>query len=484
MKKILLHIILSVTMIIASPTLMAQSEYQDQMKVESINVDKQNGVTTLSMNMMLNNLKINKNHMLIVTPIIQSKDGNNSNELAQVIIKGTLRNRVLNRPFDWKGKPEFDTKEQYITVRKNNTPQSIAYKESVAEQEWHSSATILIKTELMGCADCELDEMQLVLLKTEVYEPKFTASVIVPHPTEKIVEESHSAFLNYQLAKHNLLYDYKDNANKLDEVGRVINEVKNNKDFTFTSIKINGYASPEGPEDYNLTLSKNRANAFRDFIVEKYAINPADLDVNHHGEDWEGLIKKLEESELNNRNDIINIINSEPNLDARDDKIIALDNGITYNKLLTSFYPPLRRNDYTMVFIARRFDVEEAKEIIKTRPTILDLNEMFLVAQTYKDDKQAYNEVFKIAARVFPNDAISNVNVSAIEIEEENYDAAIERLNKFDDSPEALNNLGIALSHKEKYDEAMKAFLAAKKAGLAVAGTNAEELSKLLGNVN
>lgn len=484
MKKIILHIILSLTIMMASHKLMAQSEYQDQMKVENINVDKQNGVTTLSMNMVLNDLRINKNHMLIVTPIIQSKDGSYSDELAQVIIKGTLRDKILSRPFDWNGKPELDTKEQYITVRKNNTTQAIAYKEFVEEKDWHKNSTILIKTEVMGCADCELDETQLVLLDTEVYNPKFTASVIVPEPTEKIVEETHSAFLNYQLAKHKLLYDYKDNAKKLDEVGRVINEVKTNKDFTFTSIKINGYASPEGTVPYNLTLSSNRANEFRDFIVGKYDINAEDLDVNYYGEDWDGLVAKLKESDLNNKNEIINIINSEPNPDARDDKIIALDNGKTYNKLLSNFYPPLRRNDYTMVFIARRFDVEEAKEIIKSRPTILDLNEMFLVAQTYKNDKDSYNEVFKIAARVFPNDPVSNVNVSAIEIDEKNYDAVIDRLKKLDDSPEALNNLGIALYYKGKYNEAMKAFNAAKKAGLAVAGTNADELKKFTESVN
>lgn len=483
MKRKLQHIILSVMMMTATYASMAQSEYQDQVRTTNATVTKHDGATTVSMNMVLDDLKINKNHMLILTPIISATDGSQSVELPQMIIKGNLRDRIINRPYDWKGKPEFDTKEQYMPVRKNNTQQTIAYTETIPQSAWHQNAKLWLKTEVMGCADCDLAEGEVPVMDRifKSYTPIYTVSFVTPE-VEPIKQrsEKHSAYFNYRQGRHELLYDYKDNAAKLDEVARVINEVKTNKDLTFTNIEINGYASPEGNYDNNITLSKNRANSFADFIIERYSLNSDQLSLSWHGEDWDGLRKALEESTIANKEAIIKIIDTEPNHDARDAKIMALDNGKTYDNLLYNFYPPLRRNDYSLGLIARSFDVEEAKEIIKTRPNILSLNEMFLVAQTYEKGSKEYNEVFEIAARVFPDDPVSNINKAASDLEKGDTEAALKRLEKLKDNPAAWNNLAIALAKKGDYDEAKKVFAKAIAKGDKQAQANAQELDKLM----
>jgi len=86
------------------------------------------------------------------------------------------------------------------------------------------------------------------------------------------------------------------------------------------------------------------------------------------------------ESNLANKDAIVEIIDNVKDHDARDARLIALDNRQTYNELLNKLYPPLRRNDYEISFVSRPFDVDEAKEVIKTRPRLLSLNEMYLVA--------------------------------------------------------------------------------------------------------
>ena len=101
----------------------------------------------------------------------------------------------------------------------------------------------------------------------------------------------------------------------------------------------------------------------------------------------------------------------------RDARLIALDNRKTYNELLNDFYPPLRRNDYEVSFVSRPFNVDEAKVVIKTRPKLLSLNEMFLVAQTYEPASKEFKEVFDIAARLYPNEPIAILNSAAADIE-------------------------------------------------------------------
>jgi outer membrane protein OmpA-like peptidoglycan-associated protein len=58
------------------------------------------------------------------------------------------------------------------------------------------------------------------------------------------------------------------------------NYLKNNPD---ASITINGYASPEGTEDYNLQLSQRRADAVKAILVDKYGIEASRINAIGHG---------------------------------------------------------------------------------------------------------------------------------------------------------------------------------------------------------
>lgn len=50
----------------------------------------------------------------------------------------------------------------------------------------------------------------------------------------------------------------------------------------------------------------------------------------------------------------------------------------------------------------RAFNVDEAKQLYKTKPQYLSLNEMFLVANTYPKDSDEFKEVFDILPAFIP----------------------------------------------------------------------------------
>ena len=202
--------------------------------------------------------------------------------------------------------------------------------------------------------------------------------------------------------------------------------------------------------------------------------------VNWYGEDWNGLQKAVESSNIADKDAILNIIRTVGNVDARDAELKKLSKGQTYKTLLETYYPPLRRNEYTIDYVARPFDVNEAKAAIKTRPQLLSLNEMFHVAQTYPKGSADFKNVFDVAARMFPNDPIANLNAATAELEGGSVDAALTRLERFKDKPEAWNNLGIALVQKQRFEEALSYFDRAAAQGDATAKTNAEQLRLFL----
>ena len=177
-------------------------------------------------------------------------------------------------------------------------------------------------------------------------------------------------------------------------------------------------------------------------------MDPSLMKVNWMGEDWIGLRQEVTKSDLANKKEILEILDIQ-DINKRKAKLHALNGGRTYKILLDKYYPPLRRIDYTLAYIARPFDVNEAKQVIKTKPQYLSLNEMFLVANSYDKGSDQFKEVFDIA--------VQGINL-----------------------PEAWNNLGVAYAMKKDYTTAMQYFDQAAQAGMQDAAANRDELAAWL----
>ena len=67
---------------------------------------------------------------------------------------------------------------------------------------------------------------------------------------------------------------------QMPSLEHVANYLKNNPDANIT---VNGYASPEGTEEYNLQLSQRRADAVKDILVNKYGIEANRINAIGHG---------------------------------------------------------------------------------------------------------------------------------------------------------------------------------------------------------
>ena len=460
----------------------AQVNYMNQITVENQAVSKRAGTTYIDMDFILNNLRLDKNDMLIITPVVVS--GQNEVELESMAVKGSLRNKVLERPFEWKGKTHLSMPAENQVIRRNGTHQSLHYKTTLPFDEWQRQAQLVLKTEVVGCADCS-EAQPDKLISQKILPDKFTPNYRMPYVVPEVEpvkqrSERYSAHLNYVVGRHDLLPNFENNAAELAKVDKIIRELKSDKDLTITDFTISGYASPEDTKERNMLLSQRRAETFARYIEKKYGYTRSQFKVEWFGEDWDGLRKAVAASNLANRETIVEIIDNVSDYDARDARIIALDNGQTYNRLLRDFYPSLRRNDYDIAFVSRAFSVDEAKEIIKTKPKLLSLNEMYLVANTYEQDSQQYKETFDIACRTFPDAEVACLNAAVGELRANNPDTAMQYLREFMDKPAAMNLMGVAYAQKGDYSRAKQLFDKAVQTGNADARHNAEQLKQYM----
>ena len=171
------------------------------------------------------------------------------------------------------------------------------------------------------------------------------------------------------------------------------------------------------------------------------------------------------------------LIDSGEESDAKEARLKA-EHPDAYRRLLTDCYPALRCTRYRIDYVVRGFDVDEAKALIGTRPQNLSLQEMFLVAKTYEPGSEAFNRVFDVAVRLYPDDPVANLNAANALLEHGQAQEALRYLDKAGAMPEADNARGAALLLLGRYDEARLCLERAKKAGVREAEANLRYLDE------
>lgn len=225
----------------------------------------------------------------------------------------------------------------------------------------------------------------------------------------------------------------------------------------------------------NARLAQGRAEALRDYVCRLFHFDKALFEVQSTPEDWAGLREWVKNSDMPHKEKLLDIIDSDLKPDAKNWKLQTADKK-TYEFLLKNVYPQLRHSDYTVEYSVKAFHVEEAKALLESRPQLLSLNEMFLIAQTYEPGSTAFNEVFDRAVRLFPENATANLNAANAAINEGRLQRAASYLDKAGDSPEAVHSRGVLLLLQGKYEEAKTTLEKARTLGVDEAASNLEQL--------
>lgn len=236
-------------------------------------------------------------------------------------------------------------------------------------------------------------------------------------------------------------------------------------------ITINGFASPEGPESFNVSLSKNRANNTKKILEEqmrKAKVSGVSIVSTGNGPDWDGFLEEVKKSDLKDKNTIINVINSS----SQNKKEQEIKNMILiYPELEGDFLSPLRRSDVSVnVYSEPKSDAQIlsiAKSSDASSLTAAELDYAGLeLAKTAEDKIKIYNNEISMLGGTFGsynNLAVVYMQVGDIEKAEKNLDKA-NQINPNDAT--ILNNYGVLFMHKGNISQAQDYFNQASKLGL------------------
>lgn len=433
----------------------------------------------VSMDLDVSQLKLSTNRELILTPVLVN--GDDSLRLAPVMVAG--RNRYFHHLRNGAVLEDADL------FRAGNVS-LLEYRKSVPYMDWMSDSKLMLFGRTCGCcgeslasADDFLAYVDLEPKVSEVAEPYVYVPFFVYRQPEgeavKIRAEKGSAYIDFPVNRTEIYENYRDNASELQKIRSTVDLVRNDSDTRIISIDIKGYASPEGSWQNNVRLAKGRTETLKDYVRNYYDFDASLMSTSYEPEDWEGLERFVAGSELEGRNGILEIIRSDMEPDAKDNRIRTAYPG-DYAFLLREVYPALRHSDYTVKYEVRTYtDVQEIIQILKTRPQKLSLLEMYLVASEMEPGSDEYNEVLEIAARMYPEDATANLNAANSAMGRKDLFSAEKYLQRAGDSAEAVYARGVFAALQGDYDKAVDFMENAVRQGVENAGEVIGQISEL-----
>ena len=299
--------------------------------------------------------------------------------------------------------------------------------------------------------------------------------VLAPHGYEKVTTVTESANVYFAYMRHNLnwrlpLNRQEDSQQKIEDLKEFIK-----RQWEIQSVEINAWASPEGEVAYNEKLSENRAKAVDDYLNNLFTslqkelgedIERPDFKVTAKGEDFDGFMEVLNESDLSDKQAIQNVINSQLAPAERERRI--KDMTVIYAEI-EKLLEPLRRGEIVVTLYEPKKTDEEIAMLSTSDPSQLDVNEL-LYAATLTEDLQTQLAIYKSAQQLFPQDFRGFNNAAYVYLKMENGEEAakeLERANQI--APNmgcVLNNLGVVATWERDIENAQSYFEAAQAKGV------------------
>lgn len=269
-----------------------------------------------------------------------------------------------------------------------------------------------------------------------------------------------NVFIDFPAGSTTINPKYGRNAAELERLKSQLQILLDDKNLQLKSVRLTGYASPDGNTKENERLAGGRAIQFKKYLQKQFDIPDNGLiTVDWVGEDWDGLQSVIAGSGKEYANLITDILKKTGDSDSRRKQMQALNNGIVYKDIERSFFSRLRRMELNVSYEVRTVpDKNVMVEQIYSQPDKLSLSDMLQIAGLYRPGTEQYREIYEIIAYRFPDCRVSQLNAAAASLSLGDVEAAKYFLKQVENDPRALNNQGVLALMEGNLDEAETLF--------------------------
>ena len=312
------------------------------------------------------------------------------------------------------------------------------YVSQVPLKRWMTVARLGLRRQLVGCA-CEKEMpadsniAQAELFKVPQVQRRLPSyELTTPSPNWDFGKDELE--IVFKVSKTEIDSSVFNNEVTFGKILSAVDKIYSYKDCRVERIEVAGYASPEGPQDFNFWLGNARANALIDYIIShrpQYGLTKDHFKIRNGEENWEGLRRMVVASDMKRKDDVLAIIDTPDISDERRKLWIErLDKGWTWKYMLDNIYPHLRCARYLAVY--------------------------------YNSADDGVQESVESANRL---------------VDEGRYQEAYDLLISHSADPRTFNTIGVALMMQKKFDEALPWLEKALETGCPSAQKNIDAIN-------
>ena len=278
---------------------------------------------------------------------------------------------------------------------------TLTYVSAVPLKRWMTSADVGIKRYLSGC-NCEKGHSDERLDSVSLFEEpvlpgrRIPGYVLADAKREWDFGQDELEII-FKVSKIEIDSSVFNNEVTFGKILSAVDKIFSNPHYRMKSIEIAGYASPEGGRKFNNWLGENRAKALINYIIThrpQYKLTERHFHIHNGEENWPGLRRHLLESQIEEKDSVVAIIDSRLPDEEKKAAIKAMDKGKVWKKMLEQVYPHLRCARYLAVFYDSTDDhaveqINQANAMIRSgRPM-----EAYDLLSKVADDMRAFNSI-------------------------------------------------------------------------------------------
>jgi len=300
--------------------------------------------------------------------------------------------------------------------------------------------------------------------------------IIAKDEFKRVTEQGYNAQINYLKGKSDVrATELKEK--DITDLGAWLAAAQSNPKIAMKTINITGYASPEGEENKNNTLSSDRAASAKTATMDLAKKNKNDkaqtevYNLAGRGEDFDGFKAELNKNTTMKQEDkdlILRVLTMYSDPAQRETEMRNL--GKSFLELDKNIFPKLRRAEIKVVYDLTGYSDEELKTISKAEAQKLTYEELLFTASLTEDLNEKLR-LYREAAIKDPADYRAANNVGAIlymQGKTAEAKAQFEKANTLKDNPISKNNLGAVAGMGGDRAKAAQLFAQANGAGQEV----------------
>lgn len=126
---------------------------------------------------------------------------------------------------------------------------------------------------------------------------------------------------------------YMQNAESIDELMSIINNIIADSSTTIEAVQLIGYTSPDNAEKKSSGLGYQRALALREHIRKQHSLPDSIFELANGGYNWNLIYQDIAMLDTRNSDSLINMLKKEPSATRRETLLRTYDNGSVYKEL-------------------------------------------------------------------------------------------------------------------------------------------------------